>query len=338
MALYDVRRAEAPPVIDGKLDDPCWQRQPVITDMVLRGSATRVPAQVQTRTTLLYDDKALYVGIHLNEPNPKGLLKNYVQYDGDLWWDDSVELYIETGCSHQEYFKLMSNALGTRADWRGKNTPMGFQMFNWGTGAEWTVAAHTGADFWSLEFRIPWSDLEVMPPKPGDVWTFEVVRFRYAEGQQKKEYSSWNVGATHDKPGAFGNIVFSGTTAEMEKIMTEKLKPVVGGAIKVYGREGELRFTDYATLKQERDAAARDMLRNLHGKLEGLAKTLEAKTRETLQAQIAEREKKLDELAGRPASAATAEALDKLLEDCAGVLWTIRYHELNASLPAADAK
>ncbi|MGD0093220.1 MAG: sugar-binding protein [Planctomycetota bacterium] len=336
--LYDVQRTDKAPAIDGKLDDECWRNRPEITNMVLRGAATRVPARVQTHTTLLYDDQALYVAIKLDEPNPQGLRKNYVQYDGQLWWDDSVELYIETGCSHQEYFKLMSNALGTRADWRGKNTPMGFQMFDWGTGAEWTVGAHVGADFWSLEFRIPWSDLETPPPQPGTVWTFEVVRFRYAEGGGKNEYSSWNVGATHDKPGNFGNIVFSGTSAELEKMIVANLKPVFGGAVKMYGREGELRYTDYATLKQERLAAVRANLQGLRAKLAGLGETLDPATRKPVQEQLAAREKGLAELDGAPASAATAEALDKLNESCAPILWTLKYHELNAHLGPAAPK
>ena len=331
--LYDVQRVEKAPAIDGKLDDECWKDRPEITNMVLRGAPTRVPAQVQTHTTLLYDDAALYVGIKLDEPNPSGLKKEYVQYDGQLWWDDSVELYLETGCSHQEYFKFMSNPIGTRADWRGKNTPMGFQMNDWGTGAEWTVGAHIGDGFWSLEFRIPWSDLEIAgAPPAGAVWTFEVVRFRYAEGGGKHEYSSWNVGATHDKPGNFGSIVFSGTTAAMEKLIVANLKPVFGGAIKIYGRDGELRYTDYATLKQERVVAARANLQALQAKLAGLGESLDAATRKAVQEQLAAKEKSLTELTGAAPSAATAEALDKLNETFAPILWTLRYHELNASL------
>ncbi|HEY3324756.1 MAG TPA: sugar-binding protein [Planctomycetota bacterium] len=338
ISLYDVQRTDSPPTIDGKLDDACWKNRPVITNMVLRGESTRVPAQVQTKTTLLYDDKALYIAIEFLEPNPQGLKKSIVRYDGDLWWDDSVELYIEPGSSHQEYFKLMSNPVATRADWRGKNTPMGFKMFDWGTGAEWTVGAAIGERNWTLEFRVPWSDLEVNPPKAGDVWTFEIVRFRYADsvdlpaGESKHEYSSWNVGATHDKPENFGCIVFSGNTSEMERIMAEKLKPVFGGAIRVYGRDGEIRYTDYATLHQQRVSAGRELFKTLRTKLENVSPNLEQKTRETIQSQVADREKKLDALAAKDPSAATAEALDKLLEESGSVLWTLRYHELNASL------
>jgi len=335
--LYDVQRTDKAPAIDGKLDDECWKNRPEITNMVLRGSGQRVPAVVQTHTVLLYDDKALYIGIKLDEPNPKGLRKEYVQYDGQLWWDDSVELYIETGCSHQEYFKFMSNPVGTRADWRGRNTPMGFQMFDWGTGAEWTVGAHVGEDFWSLEFRIPWTDLEAEPPKAGAVWTFEIVRFRYAEGGGKHEYSSWNVGATHDKPGNFGNIVFSGTTAALEQMIVANLKPVFGGALKTYGREGELRYTDYATLKAERVAAVRTNLQGLQAALAGLGGALDAATRKSVQEQLAAREKSLTELAGAAASAATAEALEKLNESCTAISWTLRYHELNAKLTSGAA-
>jgi len=334
ISLYDVKCATAAPVIDGRLDDPCWQGKPAITNMVLRGGKARVPAKVQTRTTVLYDSQALYVGIHMVEPNPAGLKKGMTRYDGQLWWDDSVELYIETGCSHKEYFKFMSTPLATRADWRGKDTPMGFKMFDWGTGTSWTVGSHTGPDYWSLEFRFPWGDFEVDAPQPGSVWTFEIVRFRYAGGPKEKEYSSWNVGSTHSNPASFGNIVFSGTTSDMERLLVDQIVPVAGGDISIYAAHGEIRYTDYETLKSRKVAQARSAVSGLSRKLDGVAATMPEKAQEGVRKKIAALETKLEGLMGQAPSSATTEALGKLVQATATLAWTVRYHELNASIPS----
>ena len=97
-------------------------------------------------------------------------------------------------------------------------------------------------------------NVEVDAPQPGSVWTFEVVRFRYAGGPKEKEYSSWNVGSTHRNPASFGNIVFSGTTSDMERLLVDRIKPVAGGDISIYAAHGEIRYTDYETLKSRRAA------------------------------------------------------------------------------------
>ncbi|NLO74544.1 MAG: hypothetical protein GX100_10640 [candidate division WS1 bacterium] len=336
VSLYDVRRAEVPPVIDGQLDEACWQGQPVITNMVLRGEKTRVPAQVQTQTTIVYDEQALYVGIFMEEPNPAGLRKNLTKVNGDLWWDDSVEVYLETGCTHERYVKLMSTPLGTRGSWQTKITPFGVRMSEWGAGAEWTVAPFIGEAFWSLEFRIPWTDLEVTPPEPGTLWTFEIVRFRYAEGGGKHEYSSWNVGAVYSRPASFGNMMFSGTTSQMEEMFVESLKPVYGGEMRILGRHGELRYTDYATLRDQKAQAAAEAVEELEKRLETIANQMATETLQNLRDKLERLSGQIVELGKAKPGAATAEALDRALKDCQDVEWTVRYHELVTSLPAVE--
>ena len=333
VSLYDVSRAAAPPVIDGKLDDACWQGQPVITNMVLRGEKTRVPAQVQTKTTLLYDDKALYVGILMDEPNPGGLRKSLTTVNGDLWWDDSVEVYLETGCTHQRYLKWMSTPLGTRGSWETILTPFGVKMSEWGAGAEWTVAPYIGQDFWSLEFRIPWTDLAVEPPKPGTLWTFEIVRFRYAMGNNEHEYSSWNVGAVYYNPGSFGNMMFSGTTSQMESMFVGSLKPVYGGEMRILGRQGEIRYTDYQTLRDEKAKALSPALEGLKPRLEALAGKISAATLKDLREKLEGLNGRLAKLAASDPGPAAIEALDTLAKEAQELEWAVKYQELLVSLP-----
>ena len=341
VTLYDVQETDRAPTIDGRLDEPVWRNRPAITPMVLRDAKTRVRAKAQTRTTLLYDATALYVGIQMDEPFPKTLRARDRQYDGPLWWDDSVELYIETGCSHKSYYKFMSTPLGTRADWRGLDTPEGFKLLDWGIGTSWSVAAHVGDDAWSLEFRFPWSDLEVKPPKAGDIWSFEVVRFRYAHDPAdrskgpKHEYSSWNVGASYSAPQRFGNIVFGGSTAAFERLLAERLVPVFGPAIRIYGTGGEVLYTQYPALVAARAGEAAAALAAAERRLAAVAPQVDTKARDALQTRLEELRKRLEQLRKAQATPSAAEDAAKLLGAIEALDWSVKYHELNARLGAA---
>ena len=57
---YIARRTDGAPIIDGRLDEPCWRsatRSPRFADLV---HAT--PGQYDTRAAVLWDDDCLYVG------------------------------------------------------------------------------------------------------------------------------------------------------------------------------------------------------------------------------------------------------------------------------------
>src|SRR5512138_1020039 len=66
IARYTAYRVGTPPVIDGRLDEPCWQqapRSPRFAALVSGG-----PAIHDTRTAVLWDDQCLYVGYWVEEP------------------------------------------------------------------------------------------------------------------------------------------------------------------------------------------------------------------------------------------------------------------------------
>lgn len=340
VALYDVQRTPKAPIIDGRLGDEAWADRPAIHPMVLRDAATRAYARVQSRTIIVYDDEALYVGVHMDEPHPKTLKASSREYDGRLWWDDSVELYIEPGHTHGAYYKFVSNSLGTRADWRGLDTPEGFKLLDWGAGTSWTAAAHVGKDFWSLELRFPWSDFGVEPPQAGAVWSFEVVRFRYAHDPndkskgRKREYSSWNVGAGHRAPHRFGNLVFGGATRALEGLLADRLAPVCGPSVRIYGARGELLYTQYPELLRLRTLDATAALAAVTQRLNGVRKSLDPETRSGLDTRHTELTARLAALRAGEPGAAAADGIARLLGEIEALDWSTRYRELNAKLGA----
>jgi hypothetical protein len=122
-------------------------------------------------------------------------------FDAELWHEDIVELFIDPGFTHRNYLHVGINHLGTVHDaWLTGGLS--------GRGVEWNADARAvamvGRDFWSLEYRLDFGDVEVPQAKSGAEWGFNFVRvFRGAE------YSQWV--RTYDgghRPDDFGLLIF----------------------------------------------------------------------------------------------------------------------------------
>ncbi len=105
IAGYTACRADAPPVIDGRLDEPCWRaapRSPRFADLI-RGR----PGIHDTRAAVLWDDQFLYVGYWIEEPL---VTAAFTERDAEIWHENDVEFFI---AGPDAYYELEINALGT---------------------------------------------------------------------------------------------------------------------------------------------------------------------------------------------------------------------------------
>jgi hypothetical protein len=105
LAHYRCLRTNHPPRIDGRLDEPCWQkavRSPRFVDLV-----TGRPGLYDTRMAALWDEEALYVGFWIEEPDVRAGL---TERDSFLWTENDVELFI---AGPDAYYEFQINALGT---------------------------------------------------------------------------------------------------------------------------------------------------------------------------------------------------------------------------------
>ena len=110
----EVVRADAPPEIDGKLTDTCWETANSIGDFKQYGR-TKL-ANLQTVGYVVFDDTNLYIGVSCNEPDPAHIGADVVERDGSVWDNDSVEIMIDPGASEQTYFQYIVNAAGSVFD------------------------------------------------------------------------------------------------------------------------------------------------------------------------------------------------------------------------------
>jgi hypothetical protein len=105
LAHYTCLRAPGPITVDGDLGKPAWAgaaRSPRFVDLV-----TGEPGFLDTRMACLWDERHLYVGFWIDEPDVRATL---TKRDSFIWNDNDVEVFIG---GDDCYYEFEINAFGT---------------------------------------------------------------------------------------------------------------------------------------------------------------------------------------------------------------------------------
>jgi hypothetical protein len=175
--------------IDGKLDDAAWKDAAVTPAFVnVTSGNPDDDSPLQGNGKLLWDDKALYLGVSVKDEDVEGGFDKAAK-DPHLWTKDCVEIMIdpEGDGDNVDYYEIQINpqnlVFDSRFDAYNKprvepDGPFGNQ--DWSAKLESAVDVQGTLDNaddedqgYSVEARIPWSSFDkakAVPPKPGDAW------------------------------------------------------------------------------------------------------------------------------------------------------------------------
>ena len=201
--VLDVPRLSRAPELDGRLDEAVW-REAAQADSFYQHSSQHyaaIPSPRSTRIYLGYTEEAFFFGFYGYDAHPDSLKGTSRNFDSDVWYGDTVELFIDPGFTHRTYVHVGINCLGTVSDaW--VNGGLGERSVSWNADA--VAAVYVGDDFWSVEYRLNLGGEEVPLPKSGERWGFNFVRvFRAAE------YSQWvRTYRGGHSPDDFGMLLF----------------------------------------------------------------------------------------------------------------------------------
>ena len=201
--LLDVPRLARAPEVDGRLDEPTWQESARV-DSFFQYSFNHkaaLPSETKTELYIGYTTEALFIGFIGHDDHPDSLVVKTREADGTIWWDDVIELFIDTNFDHQSYIHLGVNSIAAISD--GWCVRAHEKDMSWNATGQ--AAAHVGENFWSVEYRLDFAQDHVLEPQADRVWGFNFVRtFRGSE------YSQW-VRTYHSgghSPQDFGLLVF----------------------------------------------------------------------------------------------------------------------------------
>lgn len=202
--LASCRAADQPPNLDGKLDEPFWEKAdrlpfgPELTaEGRLSGKTNQPTAASGSELQLARDNEFLYIGIRCRKetsvdyraddsPRPR---------DADLMQHDRVSLRFDTDRDYGVAFELS-------VDSRGWTHDRCWGDANWDP--TWYVAAGSDDTWWTIEAAVPLAELVDKPPTARQVWAVGARRTIPRVG-----YQSWAGAPTSgDSPDQFGLLIF----------------------------------------------------------------------------------------------------------------------------------
>ena len=177
-------RTDVPPVIDGRVTDPQWQKAPPILDFtqfdpVEGGHPTEI-----TSVRLLYDDRALYVGVICYDAHPEQVVHQLTRRDRTSE-ADRFSVMIDSYYDRQTAFVFATNSSGVQSDGVLSQDGLVYDV-TWD--AVWTVRTRTFQDGWSAEFEIPYNALR-FADQPDSSYRWGINFRRYIS--RKKETDEW---------------------------------------------------------------------------------------------------------------------------------------------------
>ena len=165
------KRITNAPKIDGNLNDDAWKNVEFATDfVVLRPeNGQLVSEEYQTTVKVIYDDDAVYIAAHMNDPDPKNIPSEFAVRD-NFGVTDFFLVTINPNDDGQNPFEFIVQATGNQADAKVSN---GNEDMDWS--AVWDSAVKITAKGWNVEMEIPYRALR-FANRPVQAWGFNFHR------------------------------------------------------------------------------------------------------------------------------------------------------------------
>jgi hypothetical protein len=158
--------------LDGTLSDPAWQRAPVYRDFVEKEPKLGRKPEHETLAQVLFDDKAVYVGITALDPRPNEIRDTLVRHDAVIRTQDFVVVYIDPIGKKQSAQWVRVNAAGSTAD--GMQTASD-DSEDFAPDFDFDAAAKRNEHGYTAVVRIPFSSLRYSREAGGN-WRIMVGR------------------------------------------------------------------------------------------------------------------------------------------------------------------
>jgi hypothetical protein len=109
-----IPRFDAPPTIDGKLDDAVWKKAAVFKDFYQFNPGDNIAPSEPTEVFVGYDSKFLYLGFHCYD-DPSKIRASVAKRD-NIFGEDNVRVYLDTFNDNRRAYVIGFNPLGVQAD------------------------------------------------------------------------------------------------------------------------------------------------------------------------------------------------------------------------------
>lgn len=171
-------RVDAPPVIDGFLNDEAWRQAHVITDFhQTRPGDGAAPSEL-TEVYVVYDDNALYIAARMYDSEPDLIAAPVIRHGQGMPSDDRLVIILDPFNSRRAGYRFETNLNAARHD--ALYTSVTSFSIDWNT--IWDVAARVEDNAWVAEVEIPFKSIPFDPAI--DTWGFNFGRAIRRRGEE----------------------------------------------------------------------------------------------------------------------------------------------------------
>ncbi|MDH5187018.1 MAG: carbohydrate-binding family 9-like protein, partial [candidate division WOR-3 bacterium] len=190
-------RVGTPPVIDGNISEPIWQK-PVTKFFAPDGSPITIDSAY---FYVAYDNNNIYIAAHCKESKIDSMYAKVTEQDGAVYGEDCVGYFFCPDMAKGIVYQIYFNPLGTAFDQKITFKPDGEFDIDRAWNGSYEVKTTKGKNFWSIEARIPVAQLETTIVS-GQQW---VVNFRRKQ-RRFNSAADWQVPISYD-PKTFGFLI-----------------------------------------------------------------------------------------------------------------------------------
>lgn len=170
--------AASRPSVDGRLSEPTWAPARATSDFRQVDPVDGADPTQRTEVWVAYDDDALYIAARLHDTDPAGIVSRLGRRDASTNSDLFV-VAIDSWHDHRTAFRFGVNAAGVLSDNIAVNDA---QQGDDSWDPVWDAAVRTDSAGWSVEMRIPFSQLRYHSGAPSD-WGINFERFVARTGE-----------------------------------------------------------------------------------------------------------------------------------------------------------
>jgi hypothetical protein len=172
---------ETPPTIDGVIDEAVWRQATHVDDFTQTFPYVGGEPSQRTEVFLLTDGHTLFVAFRAWDTEVERIVAKRMLRDSvDMFWDDRVNLVLDTFHDRRNGFFFQMNPVGSRRDGTVSG-PLDFEN-NWD--GIWEGRATIDAEGWSVEWAIPFQTLNFDPNL--DAWGINFERGIRRDNQEMR--------------------------------------------------------------------------------------------------------------------------------------------------------
>ena len=158
------------PVVDGRLDDPVWDLAEDGGPLIQSDPDEGAQATERTEFRIVYDDRAIYVGVWCYDREPSKIVAREMARDRRIFSDDWIIIIFDTFLDRRNGYQFATNPNGARTDALITNNTG--RNESWDT--IWESRVTIDDEGWKAEVAIPFRSLSFDPDAVA--WGFNIHR------------------------------------------------------------------------------------------------------------------------------------------------------------------